>query len=140
MQVIRIEAEWDNEASVWVATSDDIPLVAEAPTLEVLEARPPGLLQDLIDGSGPEVEILSRSSRIVKAGSGCAAAPHEQSDAPLKGTVEQGRMLLRAAGTGRDHEIWQSPITGRRFPVDNAIKSRHTANAVLRQAGLAKAF
>lgn len=57
MQVIRIEAEWDNEASVWVATSDDIPLVAEAPTLEVLEARLPGLLQDLIDGSGPEVEI-----------------------------------------------------------------------------------
>lgn len=70
MQVIRIKAEWDDEASVWVATSDDIPLVTEAPTLEALEARLPGLIQDLIDGSGPEVEIpvevaAYRASRLV---------------------------------------------------------------------------
>jgi hypothetical protein len=39
-----------------------------------------------------------------------------------------------------DHEIWYSPITNQRFVVDNAIKSRHTANAVLKQAGLPKAF
>jgi hypothetical protein len=39
-----------------------------------------------------------------------------------------------------DHEIWESPISGRRFTVDANIKSRHTANAVLKQAGLPKAF
>lgn len=39
-----------------------------------------------------------------------------------------------------DHEIWYSPISVRRFVVDGAIKSRHTANAVLRQAGLPKQF
>ena len=39
-----------------------------------------------------------------------------------------------------DHEIWYSPITQRRFPVDQKILSRHTANAVLRQAGIAKQF
>ncbi|NJR63892.1 MAG: type II toxin-antitoxin system HicA family toxin [Cyanobacteria bacterium CRU_2_1] len=39
-----------------------------------------------------------------------------------------------------DHEIWYSPITDRRFVVDNSIKSRHTANGVLKQAGLPKAF
>lgn len=39
-----------------------------------------------------------------------------------------------------DHEIWFSPISGMRFPVDAAIKSRHTANAVLKQAGLQKQF
>ncbi len=39
-----------------------------------------------------------------------------------------------------DHEIWYSPITGRRFPVDHAIVSRHTANAVLKQAGIPKQF
>lgn len=39
-----------------------------------------------------------------------------------------------------DHEIWYSPISDRRFVVDGAIKSRHTANAVLRQAGLPKQF
>jgi hypothetical protein len=54
--------------------------------------------------------------------------------------------ILRAQGchferSGRgDHEIWYSPITQRRFPVDQQILSRHTANAVLKQAGIAKQF
>jgi hypothetical protein len=39
-----------------------------------------------------------------------------------------------------DHEVWYSPHTKRRFPVDGTIKSRHTANGVLKQAGLEKAF
>ncbi len=39
-----------------------------------------------------------------------------------------------------DHEIWYSPLTKRRFVVDNKIKSRHTANEVLKQAGLPKEF
>lgn len=39
-----------------------------------------------------------------------------------------------------DHEIWFSPISGKHFPVDGNIKSRHTANAVPAQAGLTKAF
>ncbi|WP_295434761.1 type II toxin-antitoxin system HicA family toxin [uncultured Thiodictyon sp.] len=53
---------------------------------------------------------------------------------------------LKAAGCSLvrrgkgDHDIWESPISGRRFPVDSKIVSRHTANAVLKQAGLARAF
>jgi predicted RNA binding protein YcfA (HicA-like mRNA interferase family) len=39
-----------------------------------------------------------------------------------------------------DHDIWESPITGNRFPVDNVIMSRHTANGILKQAGIDKAF
>jgi len=35
-----------------------------------------------------------------------------------------------------DHEIWYSPINGRKFPIDNNIRSRHTANAVVKQAGI----
>ena len=52
------------------------------------------------------------------------------------------RDLLRAAGCtfvrqGRgSHEIWHSPITKRNFAVPVGIPSRHTANAILRQAGL----
>lgn len=38
------------------------------------------------------------------------------------------------------HEIWQSPITKQNFAVPVGIPSRHTANAILRQAGLPKAF
>jgi hypothetical protein len=40
----------------------------------------------------------------------------------------------------KDHEIRFSPLTGIRFVVDSSIKSRHTANAVLKQAGLPKRF
>jgi hypothetical protein len=58
---------------------------------------------------------------------------------------ELKRLLLAAGcrferpGKG-DHDIWSSPLTGVRFPVDGKIKSRHTANAVLKQAGLPKKF
>jgi predicted RNA binding protein YcfA (HicA-like mRNA interferase family) len=56
------------------------------------------------------------------------------------------RELLRAAGCifirqGKgSHEIWRSPLTKRNFPVPIGISSRHTANAILRQAGLPKSF
>jgi len=40
----------------------------------------------------------------------------------------------------KDHEIWHSPVTQVHFVVDSRIKSRHTANAVLKQAGLPKHF
>ena len=39
-----------------------------------------------------------------------------------------------------DHEWWWSPITKRHFAVDHKIKSRHTANEVLKQAGIGKKF
>ncbi|MGB8737471.1 MAG: type II toxin-antitoxin system HicA family toxin [Rhodomicrobium sp.] len=39
-----------------------------------------------------------------------------------------------------DHEVWFSPISERYFTVDGKIKSRHTANEVLKQAGLGKKF
>ncbi len=35
-----------------------------------------------------------------------------------------------------DHDIWYSPITNRHVTVDTKIKSRHTANAVLKQSGI----
>ncbi len=64
---------------------------------------------------------------------------------PASLTPELKKILLDAGcfferqGKG-DHEIWYSPISDRRFVVDGAIKSRHTANAVLKQAGLPKVF
>lgn len=39
-----------------------------------------------------------------------------------------------------DHEIWFSPITNRHVSVDHKILSRHTANGILRSAGLVKQF
>lgn len=58
---------------------------------------------------------------------------------PLKKILEDHDCYFKRQGKG-DHEIWYSPINGRSFTVDANIKSRHTANAVLKQAGLDKAF
>ena len=48
----------------------------------------------------------------------------------------------RARGPDRsgDHEVWRSPISNRHFVVDRQMKSKHTANETLKQAGLEKAF
>ncbi len=60
--------------------------------------------------------------------------------------ADQVKRILRDHGCNRDrqgkgdHEIWYSPISGRKFPVDYKILSRHMANGVLKQAGLPKAF
>lgn len=51
---------------------------------------------------------------------------------------EAGCFLVRH-GKG-DHDIWESPISGRRFPVDTKIVSRHMAITVLKQAGLPRSF
>lgn len=39
-----------------------------------------------------------------------------------------------------DHDIWYSPITKINFTVDSKIKSRHTANAILKQSGIIYRF
>ncbi|MCL1996771.1 MAG: type II toxin-antitoxin system HicA family toxin [Defluviitaleaceae bacterium] len=39
-----------------------------------------------------------------------------------------------------DHDKWHSPITNRFITVDNKIKSRHTANEILKQAGIKHKF
>ena len=35
-----------------------------------------------------------------------------------------------------DHDIYYSPITNRNITVDTKIKSRHTANAIMKQSGI----
>jgi len=39
-----------------------------------------------------------------------------------------------------DHDIWFSPMTNKHFPVDGKIKSRHTANAIMKQSGVSHKF
>ncbi|MBI5142731.1 MAG: DUF1902 domain-containing protein [Nitrospirae bacterium] len=66
-KTLFIRAEWDDEAEVWVATSDDVPgLATEADTLEALSLKLESMVPELMDlnGSteGPEVpfELLAR--------------------------------------------------------------------------------
>ena len=39
-----------------------------------------------------------------------------------------------------DYDIWFSPITNTNFTVDTKIKSRHTANGIMKQSGIAYRF
>jgi predicted RNA binding protein YcfA (HicA-like mRNA interferase family) len=62
-----------------------------------------------------------------------------QLDRALRDPLRAAGCALVRQGRG-SHEIWHSPITGRNFAVPIGIPGRHTANAILRQAGLPKAF
>jgi predicted RNase H-like HicB family nuclease len=63
-----VRAEWDDEAAVWVATSDDVPgLVTEAQTLEALDAKLKSMVPELLEANGcmpadgqVAVELLAR--------------------------------------------------------------------------------
>ena len=57
----------------------------------------------------------------------------------VKKMLSESGCRFERQGKG-DHEIWYSPLTKLRFPVDGKIRSRHTAKGVLKQAGLPKQF
>ena len=39
-----------------------------------------------------------------------------------------------------DHDIWYSPLTKRHVTVDGKIKSRYTANEIMKQSGIKYRF
>ena len=50
---ITVNAEWDPEAKVWVATSDDVPgLVTEAETVEALTEKLSVMIPELLEANG----------------------------------------------------------------------------------------
>jgi hypothetical protein len=57
----------------------------------------------------------------------------------LKDKLREAGCYYDRPGKG-DHEIWYSPISKIKFTVDGNVKSRHTANETLKQAGLSKSF
>lgn len=53
MKPYLIHAEWDDEATVWVATSEDVPgLVTEADTQEQLIAKLKALVPEILEANG----------------------------------------------------------------------------------------
>ncbi len=64
----------------------------------------------------------------------------------MPGYTRKLKKILKENGCNRvrqgrgDHEIWYSPTSGINFTVDSNIKSRHTANETLKQAGIDKQF
>ena len=69
-----IRAEWDDQAKVWVATSDDVPgLATEAQTLEQLTEKLEVMVPELLELNGePHVsevpfELLARRFAVAHA-------------------------------------------------------------------------
>ena len=64
----------------------------------------------------------------------------------MPGFEKDVRKILRAHGctiarqAKGDHELWHSPITDLKITVDNKIKSRHTANGIMKRAGIDHKF
>jgi hypothetical protein len=65
---IVVHADWDPEAGVWVATTQDMRgLVTEADSIEALRAKLPGMILDLLEEDGivdrpASIEIIARAS------------------------------------------------------------------------------
>jgi len=65
---IIVHADWDPEAAVWVATTQDLRgLVTEAGSIEALRAKLPGMILDLLEENGildrpASIEIVARAS------------------------------------------------------------------------------
>jgi hypothetical protein len=66
MNSITVKAEWDPDASVWVAQSDDVPgLVAECATLEKLRPKVLAMISDLIELNNMQVQLTEIPVHIV---------------------------------------------------------------------------
>jgi hypothetical protein len=72
-QVIVVKAAFDPEANVWYTESSDVHgLRIEAPTLDVLIARVPGAVQDLLEEEGQTgdldipIEVIAHASTRVR--------------------------------------------------------------------------
>ena len=66
-----VSVDYDEEAQVWVAQSDTIPLVTEAYTFEILYRKLPDMIQDvLLDNGDPRAgkdvsfEFVTQSSSL----------------------------------------------------------------------------
>jgi predicted RNA binding protein YcfA (HicA-like mRNA interferase family) len=53
--------------------------------------------------------------------------------------LRDGGYEFKREGRG-DHEIWWNSATAVHVTVDRKLRSRHTANGILKEAGLPKAF
>ena len=58
---ITVHAEWDPEAKVWVATSDDVPgLITEANTVEALAEKLSVMIPELLEANRALVDSSVR--------------------------------------------------------------------------------
>ena len=70
--LILVRAHWDDEALVWVATSEDVPgLVTEAETMEELREKVLVMIPELLEANGiafdwPEIPVHIMSEQTAR--------------------------------------------------------------------------
>ena len=107
-----------------------------------LVKRVPGAVHDLLEAEGFSgrsrhfIEVIARQRSCPRARTGVSGYTSRVKDLHNDGS----RLPVRSTGASHDHKIWRSPLNGTRFTVDGDIKSRHTANGTLKDAGLPKQF
>jgi len=57
----------------------------------------------------------------------------------VRQVLRQSGFTFLRHGKG-DHDIWRNPSLNRSVSVDGKIKSRHSANAIMKEAGLSHKF
>ncbi len=61
---LLVHADWDDEAGVWVATSDDVPgLVTESTSIEALAVKLESMIPDLFEAN--DTPIITEDFEIV---------------------------------------------------------------------------
>ena len=136
-------ASSDDEASVWSGHCDDIPAAGRhTPTLDELLAKISAMALDLLPDNHPDIDPASlflqiTALREAEPAAGLNGPAIRPAVAGLCCAPRAARWSAKAravtkSGTARSRK--------RNFAVPIGIPSRHTANAILRQAGLPKAF
>lgn len=57
--IFNVSATWDDEASVWAGSCDEIPAAADAPSLDELLAKISAMALDLLSDNHPGVDPSS---------------------------------------------------------------------------------
>lgn len=66
MKKLLVIAQWDDEAGVWVATSDDIPgLVTEAVSLDELLSRVLAIAPELLEDNAHHIQDTGHAGSLI---------------------------------------------------------------------------
>jgi hypothetical protein len=145
MFVANLNALWDPETCVWIGTSDDVPgLVLETESLDAMLRRAREMLPELAEmngfaGSGADrVSIRLHTREVDLSPSESPASVPYLAPILIEVLRPNGCQYVRPAKA--DQGWWFSPISERHFAVDSKIRSRETAKAIMKQAGLPEDF
>ena len=133
MSKYTVNADWDDETKSWWTDGEDIPgLCCQADSFEELIEAILAFAPELLRDNGTEPLGQPIDIKIV-------VEPHAARVSPPDGAVARGRLSVRTPRQGKPRDLVQ-PDQQSTFTLPSNIRNPLLANAILRQAGLPKAF